>query len=90
MMSMSSVEFGWTGHCEGQKTGYSHLAPAFTLNPRKINRPLGRKRADAIADELGITEEMLLTRREYRNLSVRPNQDLRIHSRQRSMTAFNF
>ena len=72
MMSISSVDLGWTNPCEGRKTGYSHLAPSFTLNPRKVNRPLGRKRADAIADELGITEDMLLTRREYRKFLGTP------------------
>ena len=71
-MSMSWGDFGWTVHCEGRKTGYSNLAPPFTLNPRRINLPLGRERADAIADELGITEEMLLTRSEYRKFLGTP------------------
>lgn len=69
---MQIFGLGWTKHCEGKKTGYSHLAPSFTLNPRKINKPLGRKKADFIADELGITEDMLLTKSEYRKFIGTP------------------
>ena len=69
---MQLAGLGWTEHCEGKKTGYSHLAPSFTLNPRKINQPLGRKKADAIAEELGITKDMLLTRSEYRKFLGTP------------------
>ena len=63
---MAAQQQGWTGYCEGAKTGYSHLAPKFATGTRQINQPLGMEKAKAIAFELGITKDMQLTKKEYK------------------------
>ena len=63
---MAAQQQGWTGYCEGAKTGYSHLAPKFATKTRQINQPLGKEKAKAIAKELGITKDMQLTKQEYK------------------------
>ena len=63
---MAAQQQGWTGYCEGAKTGYSHLAPKFARKTRQINQPLGMEKAKAIAFELGITKDMQLTKKEYK------------------------
>lgn len=65
-MDDSLRTYEWPGNCEGEKTGYSHLAPKFTSDPEKINQPLGIRKARRIAAELGITPEMTFTKEEYR------------------------
>ena len=52
---MATQQQGWTGYCEGAKTGYSHLAPKFATKTHQINQPLGMEKAKEIAFELGIT-----------------------------------
>ena len=66
---MAVQQQGWTGYCEGAKTGYSHLAPKFATKTRQINQPLGMEKAKAIAFELGITKDTQLTKKEYKDSS---------------------
>ena len=49
-----------------------NLAPAENRRAEQINQPLGRKRADQLAQLLGMTQDVILTNEEYQCLIGAP------------------
>ena len=54
----------WPNDCQ-EDPEWADLAPSIAMHPDQINEPLGIKRAERIAQRLGIDASMILTEMEY-------------------------
>jgi len=62
----------WPGVCQ-ENRNWEHLAPGEATQSEQINEPIGKERARQLAQLLGITEDMILTEREYHCLVGTPS-----------------
>ncbi len=65
----------WPSSCQTDPR-WRNLAPPEYRQPDQINQPLGRKRADQLAQLLGIEQDMVLTDEEYQCQIGAPPRDL--------------
>jgi hypothetical protein len=55
----------WPSYCQTTPR-WGPLAPSEYQQPEQINQPLGREKADQLARDLGINQDMILTNEEYK------------------------
>jgi hypothetical protein len=65
----------WPSSCQTNPR-WAALAPLLYRHADEINQPLGRKKADRLAQLLGIDQDMILTSAEYQCLIGTPPRDL--------------
>lgn len=65
----------WTCPCQTD-TKWQPLTPPEYQLPGQINQPLGREKADELAESLGIDKEMILTNEQYECMIGTPPRDV--------------
>jgi hypothetical protein len=61
----------WPSYCQTDPK-WEALAPPEYRQPDQINQPLGREKADQLARDLGIKQDMILTHEEYKCMIGKP------------------
>jgi hypothetical protein len=72
--TLKSENTSWPIYCQTDPRWLA-LAPPEYQQPDQINQPLGREKADQLARDLGIAQDMILTHEEYKCMIGTPPRD---------------